>query len=375
MGGSSPRAARVYMRAADSINDYKPIPSRLAIREPFDYEAERMPSPASAYLDALESPDSKRNMGYALDIFAAFLSGGRIGRDQIPWHTLTAEHRDEVRKHLLERYAERERSGGGSQANPLSVNARLIAWRQVLRHAWDKGLMSADAYRRTATVSVAKGERQQRRRFVPEDALATLFQHCALDPNRAAGARDAALMSLLFGCGLRRFEAIAVLLDDIEMRPNGWLLTVFGKRNKQRTVGIPIGAAAFVHDWLELRGREPGPLFFPVRQNGVIVRSAQPMTNQVGNQIVDRRLKAAGVPKFSPHDLRATSTTILAGLIDFFQTMDWAGHDDANTTRTYVVAAQNLAQEIAARIHVPHFGEAGTEHMPGWHELRPDDSS
>ena len=367
MGGTS----RVYVRAADSIGDYKPIPTRLAIREPFDYAAANMPSPAQSYLDGLESPDSKRNMGYALDIFAAFLSAGRIGRDQIPWHTLSADHRDEVRKHLLERYAERERSGGGSQANPLSVNARLIAWRQVLRHAWDKGLMSADAYRKAATVSIAKGERQQRRRFVPEEALTTLFRNCALDPNRAAAARDAALMSLLFGCGLRRFEAIALLLDDIDMRPNGWLLTVIGKRNKQRTVGVPIGAAAFVHDWLELRGRDPGPLFYPVRQNGVIVKGPQPMTNQVGNQIVDRRLKAAGVAKFSPHDLRATSTTILAGLINFFQTMDWAGHDDANTTRTYVVAAQNLAQEIASRLHVPYVAESGAESTPGWSELQP----
>jgi integrase len=360
----------VYLRAADSIGDYKPIPTRLLIREPFDYEAEGLPSPARSYLDGLESPDSKRNMGYALDIFAAFLSGGRIGRDQIPWHLLTADHRDEVRKHLLERYAERQRPGG-AHPNPLSVNARLIAWRQVLRHAWDKGLMSADAYRRAATVSIAKGERPQRRRFVPEEALATLFRNCALDPNRAAGARDAALMSLLFGCGLRRFEAIALLYGDLEIRDDGWLLSVLGKRNKQRTVGVPIGAAAYLKDWLELRGREPGPLFYPVRQNGVIVKSAQPMTNQVGNQIVDRRLKAAGVPKFSPHDLRATSTTILAGLIDFFQTMDWAGHDDANTTRTYVVAAQNLAQEIAARLHVPHFGESGAESTPGWSDLAP----
>src|SRR5262245_18616658 len=82
------RVPRVYVRAADSIGDYKPIPSRLLIREPFDYDAEGLPSPARSYLDALESPDSKRNMGYALDIFAAFLSAGRVEREQIPWHTL-----------------------------------------------------------------------------------------------------------------------------------------------------------------------------------------------------------------------------------------------------------------------------------------------
>ena len=32
-----------------------------------------------------------------------------------------------------------------------------------------------------------------------------------------------------------------------------------------------------------------------------------------------------------------------------------AGHEDANTTRGYVVAANNLAQEIASKLSVPHF--------------------
>ena len=94
------------------------------------------------------------------------------------------------------------------------------------------------------------------------------------------------------------------------------------------------------------------------------------MTTKVGNNIVDRRLLAAGVPKFSPHDLRATSTTILAGLLDLFQTMDWAGHEDANTTRGYVVAANNLAQEIAERLNVPHFDGDGPPSTLSWEKLR-----
>ncbi len=83
------------------------------------------------------------------------------------------------------------------------------------------------------------------------------------------------------------------------MRPGGWLVTVIGKRNKERTVGVPIGAAAFIRDWIELRGRDSGPLFFPVRKNGVIVPQDKPMTTKVGNNIGDRRLLAAGVEVLS----------------------------------------------------------------------------
>jgi len=359
-----------HTKAKDTIQAYAPIKERLRVDQAFDYEAQGLPCPAQAYLDSFESDDSRRNMGYALDIFAAFLSGGTLGRDEIPWHTLTAEHRDAVRGHLMERYEEGARRRGRRRSNPESVNNRLTAWRQVLKHAWDKGLMTAEDYQRAANVRQMKGQRQKKRRFVPEENLVKVFRCCALDPNRAAGTRDAALLALLFGCGLRRFEAIGLLLDDINMRPDGWLVTVIGKRNKERTVGVPIGTAAFVRDWLEIRGREAGPLFFPVRKNGVIVPQGQPMTTKVGNNIVDRRLLAAGVSKFSPHDLRATSTTILAGLLDLFQTMDWAGHEDANTTRGYVVAANNLAQQIAEKLHVPHYGESGRSSSLSWKDLQ-----
>lgn len=106
-------------------------------------------------------------------------------------------------------------------SNPESVNNRLTAWRQVLKHAWDKGLMSGEDYHRDAS---------------------------------------------------------------------------------------------------------PAPSSTQSGRNGVIVPQERPMTVKVGNDVVDRRLLAAGVPRLSSHDRCATSTTILAGLLDLFKTMDWAGH-------------------------------------------------
>jgi integrase/recombinase XerD len=340
--------------AADSIARFTPITNRLRITVACDYPALGVTNPAHAYLDALEADDSKKSQGYALDILAAFLSSGTLSRNEIPWHELTPAHRDAVRAHLIERYTERSSSRRRPRVNAASVNPRIFAWRKVLWHARDQGLATGEDQRRTADMMPVKGERKARRKFVPDTSLAAIFQCCALDPNRAAGTRDAAILALYFGCGLRRFEAIQLLLSDIEMRDDGWLVTVIGKRNKQRIVGVPIGAAAFMKDWLELRGREPGPLFYPVRKNGVIDVREVPMTSRVGNTIVEKRLSAAGVPKFSPHDLRATSTTILAGLLTAFQTMEWAGHEDPNTTREYVAEANHLAREIADKLHVPY---------------------
>ncbi len=109
-----------HTKAKDTIEAFTPIKDRLRIDQGFDYEAQGLPCPAEAYLDSFESDDSRRNMGYALNILAAFLSGGKLDRDQIPWHTLTAEHRDAVRGHLMERYEERARR----RAAPLEPRER-----------------------------------------------------------------------------------------------------------------------------------------------------------------------------------------------------------------------------------------------------------
>jgi site-specific recombinase XerD len=111
--------------------------------------------------------------------------------------------------------------------------------------------MSAEAYQRAATVQGVLGERLQKRRFIPEDSLAKLFQSCSLDANRVAGARDAAIMALYFGGGLRRFEALSLFVDDIDPQPEGWLVTVIGKRNQQRSVGE---GAVTQRSWEELSG-------------------------------------------------------------------------------------------------------------------------
>jgi len=101
----------------------------------------------------------------------------------------------------------------------------------------------------------------------------------------------------------------------------------------------------------------------------VIVYQDRPMSTRVGNNIVERRLLEAGVQRFSPHDLRATSTTILSELLTLFQTMEWAGHESAETTKGYVVQAKNLALEIAEKLNVPHFGESGRSSALSWDDL------
>ena len=94
-----------------------------------------------------------------------------------------------------------------------------------------------------------------------------LFAACAADANGPAGARDAALIAVLFGLGLRRGEARAILAADLDRA--GETLTVRGKAGRDRLAYTGAnGADAAIGAWLKIRGDHDGPLFAPVNRGG-----------------------------------------------------------------------------------------------------------
>ncbi|MBV9578093.1 MAG: tyrosine-type recombinase/integrase [Chloroflexi bacterium] len=98
--------------------------------------------------------------------------------------------------------------------------------------------------------------------------LDRLFQVCAVNRPPAGAARDAALLAVLYGAGLRRAEAVALDLADYDSQCG--TLKVLGKGNKERLAHVGAGGRAALDEWIQLRGTEPGPLFWPVHRSGRI---------------------------------------------------------------------------------------------------------
>jgi site-specific recombinase XerD len=66
----------------------------------------------------------------------------------------------------------------------------------------------------------------------------------AADVTTLAGCRDRAMLSLVFGCGLRRAELVALELRDLQPREDHWVLVdLIGKGKHIRTVPVP--------DWVQ----------------------------------------------------------------------------------------------------------------------------
>lgn len=278
-------------------------------------------NPAAVYLMSL-SEGSRPTMRTALNTIAGILGTAErrddLGHDvrcfDVPWAALRRQHTLAIRDQLRERYA------------LATVKKLLAALRRVLREARRLGQLSAEEYSLAVDLGSIRAEPQPRGRLITEGEVVALLQSCANDPTHA-GARDAAIIAILRGTGLRRAEVSGLDLDDYDVG-QGTLTMRGGKRKKDRLVFIPSGTRAAVSAWLAVRGASPGPLFYGVVKGGNLVQRR--LAGQAMAIICASRASEAGIEPLTPHDLRRT---FLSGQIEV----------DADTS-LFTVPRSRLAQ-------------------------------
>src|SRR2546422_11488173 len=102
--------------------------------------------------------------------------------------------------------------------------------------------MSAEDYHRAVNVRVVKATTLPRGRALTRRELRALFRVCQQDP-RPSGGRDAALLALLYGAGLRRSEVVALDLADYEPETGAVMLRA-AKGRKDRLAYAADGSRA-----------------------------------------------------------------------------------------------------------------------------------
>ncbi len=299
-------------------------------------------NPAAVYLASM-TPASADTMRRALATIAGIILSD--GREEdplaVPWQALRFQHTAAIRARLAERYSH------------ATANKMLSALRGVLKAAWKLGLMTAEEYHTAASVENVRGESVPAGRSVPSGELAALLGAC---DDSAAGARDAAIIAVLYACGLRRAELVGLSMDDYQRTERGGRLLVHGKRNKQRIVQVVESAARAIDDWLTFRGDEPGALFTVTGNRNHGGR----MTTQAVYAILTTRAKAAGIPPLSPHDLRRTFVgDLLDSGADISTVQKLAGHASVETTARYDRRDEKAKEAAVNRLHVPYRKRTG----------------
>ena len=164
------------------------------------------------------------------------------------------------------------------------------------------------------------------------------------------GKRDIAVLTLLYGCGLRISEALGLRRGDIPAGTNSEampLLRITGKGGKTRMVPILPVVIEAIRDYLAIcpfGAAADDPLFFGARGGPL-----QPRLIQGAMQDLRARL---GLPETAtPHALRHSfATHLLAGGGDLRAIQELLGHASPSTTQRYteVDAAQLLSVYNAA---------------------------
>ncbi len=163
------------------------------------------------------------------------------------------------------------------------------------------------------------------------------------------GLRDAAMLELMYGAGLRVSELVGMRLERLNLEAD--YLLVRGKGDKERVVPFGEPAAARLTAWLEVRraferpGR-PSPHLF-------LTRFGRPMSRQHFWKMVRAYGMAAGIAKkFSPHSLRHSfATHLLDNEADLRSVQLMLGHADISTTQIYTHVARERLKAIHARCH------------------------
>lgn len=168
-------------------------------------------------------------------------------------------------------------------------------------------------------------------------------------PRTAAGARDKAMLELLYATGLRVSELVTLDVNQVDLESR--VLLARGKGSKERLVPVGAPAAEAVRRYLTgprealLRGRRSRDLFVTPRGGR--------MTRQGFWKLLGRYARAAGIRRaISPHKLRHSfATHLLSGGADLRAVQAMLGHADISTTQIYTHVDRSHLQRLYQRHH------------------------
>ncbi|MDR0449463.1 MAG: tyrosine recombinase XerC [Rickettsiales bacterium] len=180
-----------------------------------------------------------------------------------------------------------------------------------------------------------------------EDVIALLKTTDEMYPAEPwLAARDKALMTLLYGCGLRISEALSLTDGSVAGAPE--VVRIRGKGGKDRLVPIlPIVHSAIAR-YMELR-----PYGFDAMR--ALFRSSRglPLSPRAAQRLTEQARNMAMLPEYTtPHALRHSfATGLLSGGADLRVLQELLGHSSLSTTQLYTKVDMNTLMESYNAAH------------------------
>jgi integrase/recombinase XerC len=290
----------------------------------------------TAYLASLAherraSAHTLRAYGDDIERFLAFLRG-HFGRtvDARALEKLTPA---DIRAFITMRRAE----GLGAKG----IARALAAVRGLFRYLTREGVLDNAAARAVRTPKIRRGLP----RPISEEEAEAAIARAGEGEVEWIAARDAALVTLLYGAGLRISEALALKRGDV---PLGRGLTILGKGKKERTVPVLSVVQEAVARYAAIiphGGASSSPLFLSKR--------GKPMSAREAQRLMERLRGALGLDdRATPHALRHSfATHLLQNGGDLRAVQELLGHASLSTTQNYTAIDAKRLMEVYDKAH------------------------
>ena len=235
--------------------------------------------------------------------------------------------------------AARRRDGAGAR----TLGRGLAGLRSFLRHLERKGLANAAG---AAAVRSPKQPKSLPKPLSDKQAIAVVDANEQMAEEPWIRSRNAAVLALLYGCGLRISEALALTPADFSGSPTS--LRIAGKGGKTRIVPLIAPALRGVEDYTKLCP-------FPLAGEAPLFRGARggPLQPAIIQREMQKLRGALGLPdSATPHALRHSfATHLLAGGGDLRTIQELLGHASLSTTQVYTGVDSARLLEIYDRAH------------------------
>ena len=227
-----------------------------------------------------------------------------------------------------------------------TLNYHLIALRSFLKFCAKRKVPALAPDR----IELARVKRSQVT-FLSEDELARLFKQP--DITTLNGARDRAILELLFSSGLRVSELVGLDRDHINLKRREFM--VRGKGQKDRPVFISQEAAEWIKHYIELRDDNIKPLFIRYSGSKQVDRTGNyhRLTARSVQRLVANYALLAGITKHvSPHTLRHSfATDLLINGADLRSVQAMLGHSNISTTQIYTHVTDPHLKAVHDKFH------------------------
>jgi len=183
-------------------------------------------------------------------------------------------------------------------------------------------------------VAPIRTPKQEKRlpKFLDIEQIERLFSNC--DVTSLLGARDRAILEMLYSTGIRVSELVALNVNDIDLGSS--VIHVRGKGKKERVIPIGPGAVKAVIHYLDMR-RNSNQNEKQDLEALFINKHGQRLSTRSVRRKLDKYLLEAGLDlSVSPHTLRHSfATHMLQRGADLRSVQEMLGHQSLSTTQIY----------------------------------------